>query len=265
MFSRLVQPLRSLVSRAGAVPEGFPADAVFADAACLACPEPCPEKWRVADDVLKEVDQKDSLIGSIKPYSRHLLVSTGEPGAWPSSVEALDAVKAADAAAKDAKSSVPGKTIVGAIQSDADLFPGGADAVNLLHLPSLTAVSVPAAKVSTTMPAFLSAPESVSGARKLDYSHIILVCVHMSRDARCGTIGPAIIDALRETAKEKGANVKVIGCSHVGGHKYAGNVIVYPSGDWYGRVLPHHAPAIIEEVVGQGKIIQELWRGRIGE
>ena len=26
--------------------------------------------------------------------------------------------------------------------------------------------------------------------------------------------------------------------SHVGGHKYAGNVIVYPPGDWLGYVTP---------------------------
>jgi len=33
--------------------------------------------------------------------------------------------------------------------------------------------------------------------------------------------------------------------SHIGGHKYAGNVIVYPSGTWYGRVTPCHVPHLL--------------------
>ena len=58
--------------------------------------------------------------------------------------------------------------------------------------------------------------------------------------------------------------VGVYGCSHVGGHKYAGNVIVYPSGDWYGRVLPCHVEFLVEEAVEKQSIVKELWRGRIG-
>lgn len=33
---------------------------------------------------------------------------------------------------------------------------------------------------------------------------------------------------------------------HLGGHQYAGNVIVYPSGRWYGRVLTCHVPLLID-------------------
>ena len=35
-------------------------------------------------------------------------------------------------------------------------------------------------------------------------------------------------------------------CCSVGGHKFAGNVIVYPSGTWYGRVLTCHVPLLID-------------------
>ena len=34
--------------------------------------------------------------------------------------------------------------------------------------------------------------------------------------------------------------------SYRGGHKFAGNVIVYPSGTWYGRVLTCHVPLIVD-------------------
>ncbi len=33
---------------------------------------------------------------------------------------------------------------------------------------------------------------------------------------------------------------------YLGGHRFAGNVIIYPSGTWYGRVLPCHIPLLID-------------------
>jgi (2Fe-2S) ferredoxin len=62
--------------------------------------------------------------------------------------------------------------------------------------------------------------------------------------------------------------------SHIGGHKFAGNVIVYipPSltghplkgmGIWYGRVAPQHVEDIVAETVLKGKVVRELWRGAV--
>lgn len=66
-----------------------------------------------------------------------------------------------------------------------------------------------------------------------------------------------------------------IGCiSHVGGHAWAGNVIVYlpentanalaGTGMFYGRVEPRHVQGIIRETVLGGRVIRELWRGGVG-
>ena len=73
--------------------------------------------------------------------------------------------------------------------------------------------------------------------------------------------------------------------SHIGGHAFAGNVIVYipPSyqirdlehgdegkrrvsplagtGIWYGRVQPRHVEGILAETVEKGRVIGPLWRG----
>ena len=72
--------------------------------------------------------------------------------------------------------------------------------------------------------------------------------------------------------------------SHVGGHAFAGNVIVYippgypvelnksmggkditsplaGMGIWYGRVEPKHVQGILDVTVRKGNIIGELWRG----
>ncbi|EIW62061.1 uncharacterized protein TRAVEDRAFT_115405 [Trametes versicolor FP-101664 SS1] len=89
--------------------------------------------------------------------------------------------------------------------------------------------------------------------------------------------GPALED-LSGSEDEKHAEVQrqlqaldaehkralILYCSHIGGHKYAGNVIINtPRGVsvWYGRVTPHEVDAIVKETVIGGKILPPLLRG----
>jgi anti-anti-sigma factor len=60
------------------------------------------------------------------------------------------------------------------------------------------------------------------------------------------------------------AQVTVRRTSHVGGHKYAGNVLIYPGGDWYGYVTPGDIPRLVEQHILGGQIVRDLWRGRMG-
>ncbi|KAI0775918.1 Sucrase/ferredoxin-like-domain-containing protein [Trametes elegans] len=63
-------------------------------------------------------------------------------------------------------------------------------------------------------------------------------------------------------AEEKRA--LILFCSHIGGHKYAGNVIINtPRGVsvWYGRVTPHEVDAIVKETIIGGRILPPLLRG----
>ena len=70
--------------------------------------------------------------------------------------------------------------------------------------------------------------------------------------------------------------------SHIGGHKFAGNVIVYlpidwrgqgqtkpnPLGEvgiWYGRVEPKHVRGIVEETVLGRRVIADLLRGAVDD
>ena len=71
--------------------------------------------------------------------------------------------------------------------------------------------------------------------------------------------------------------VRVGNISHIGGHKYAGNVVVYlppeeenwdrgGRGIWYGRVSGKaDVQRIVDETVMKGNIIEELLRGAIGK
>ena len=131
-------------------------------------------------------------------------------------------------------------------------------------------------------------------------SPTILICGHSSRDTRCGVLGPLLraefnayvggttqqpADDERSTGfifsglqpVRPIAMSRVALTSHIGGHAFAGNVVVYlpkkfrlasgkvsplaGMGIWYGRVEPRHVWGIMEETVQRGCVIEELLRG----
>ena len=102
----------------------------------------------------------------------------------------------------------------------------------------------------------------------------ILICGHGGRDARCGVLGPLLRTQFRDDLKRRGIDADVGLISHIGGHKYAGNVILYvpPSmrgnalagtGIWYGRVGPEEVQGVVEETFVRGRVIGELLRGGV--
>lgn len=123
----------------------------------------------------------------------------------------------------------------------------------------------------------------------------VLVCGHGARDCRCGALGPVLAQEfeyklnqssfpLRPTAPQvesptaESADIRssVAQISHIGGHKFAGNVIVYipraleghplaGTGIWYGRVEPKHVEGIVKTTIEEGVVIEELLRGGIGK
>ncbi|CAE8585082.1 unnamed protein product, partial [Polarella glacialis] len=93
------------------------------------------------------------------------------------------------------------------------------------------------------------------------------ICAHAKRDDRCGTCGPALFHATAQLKREgRAPAIQVRKCSHVGGHKYAGNVIVFSGkgcsddGHWYGYVTPES----LADVLSGRSSRSLLWRGRLG-
>lgn len=109
---------------------------------------------------------------------------------------------------------------------------------------------------------------------------LLFVCTHGSRDTRCGILGTALARELLRLVKERGVEdtVEVFATSHVGGHKYAGNVLVYggmhPSdGDWFGGLHAEHAEVFLDALLGievgvdggaEDEVLRKWWRGRMG-
>lgn len=133
--------------------------------------------------------------------------------------------------------------------------------------------------------------EIFPGVREVD-EVLVLICGHGGRDARCGILGPLLREEFEEKLKVKGIDIRPqpdlelhhgsalsasVGLiSHIGGHKYAGNVIIYipktlkeaghplaGKGIWYGRVGPEQVEGVVEQTIVQGKVIKELFRGGI--
>jgi hypothetical protein len=73
---------------------------------------------------------------------------------------------------------------------------------------------------------------------------LILVCTNGRRDACCARKGLPVLDALHNAAHDEGQS-SVWQSSHIGGHRYAANVIFLPHGLLYGRVETDSAPNIL--------------------
>jgi hypothetical protein len=95
-------------------------------------------------------------------------------------------------------------------------------------------------------------------AGELDEAPLYLVCAHSKHDACCALRGRPVAAALE--AERPG---RVWECSHVGGERFAANVLVVPSGLMYGRVLPFAAPEFVAATEA-GEVVGALLRGRIG-
>ncbi|KAF9191019.1 hypothetical protein BGZ51_007852 [Haplosporangium sp. Z 767] len=100
----------------------------------------------------------------------------------------------------------------------------------------------------------------------------IMICSHRKRDKRCGVTAAILKKEFTRILRSKDLfgygdcedDVEIWLISHIGGHKFAGNVIVHRSEGmavWYGRVEPCHAEAIVDVTVEKGQVIQELHRG----
>ncbi|KAL7625384.1 Altered inheritance of mitochondria protein 32 [Parahypoxylon ruwenzoriense] len=138
---------------------------------------------------------------------------------------------------------------------------------------------------------------------------LVLICGHGNRDKRCGIYGPVlqaeferqlpragvqvlegpVVDesvappqipgATTEVEAPRAARVGQI--SHIGGHKYAGNVIIYIPprfknsagnphplagyGIWYGRIDPKHVEGVIKETILNGNVIADHFRGGVNQ
>ena len=85
---------------------------------------------------------------------------------------------------------------------------------------------------------------------------LFLVCTHGRRDKCCAKFGVPLYNALREHADER-----VWQSSHVGGDRFAGNLVCFPHGLFYAHATPE-AGRRVADAYRAGRVVTEGFRGR---
>ena len=85
---------------------------------------------------------------------------------------------------------------------------------------------------------------------------LFLVCTNGKRDACCALRGRALMTAISVAHAES-----VWECTHLGGHRFAGNLVCLPDGIVYGRVSAAEGPRLVEAYLA-GRVDASVLRGR---
>ncbi|KAM0331565.1 hypothetical protein ACHAQA_003243 [Verticillium albo-atrum] len=246
-----------------------------------------------------KIETEDKLYGVQSGFSTHMLVATGKTD-WVREIE--DEKGSVMEAIGKAAAPSNGKLMLSA--SNAPTPHGTSDydqPTTILLLPAFTIIeNVTPANVPTlltefvekaptntsplaplTLPQSLPAPTDAEALvrRPSPHSALVLLCSQKTRDARCGQSAPLIrkemerhlrpLGLYRDLDDERPGGVGIYFISHVGGHKYSANVIIYRKPDAFGLDAVERAkaegevkPRVVEgaEDVGVGQCI---WLGRV--
>jgi hypothetical protein len=86
---------------------------------------------------------------------------------------------------------------------------------------------------------------------------VFVVCTHGKRDRCCARRGRPLYDALRDAAPHG----EVWQSTHVGGDRFAGNVVALPHGTYHGRVAPGDVTRLLS-ALARGNVDVGSYRGR---
>jgi hypothetical protein len=220
----------------------------------------------------------EPLVGTVKTYHTHVFVCShlsAREWSHDTTKEATSAHALLDAAlaASGEQAAALGKPKTTLFAAEAGDRPGDVllFPANKRLRPASDMVAQPSAWAAEVVSLLLS--PAAGEALPVGTAHVF-VCAHARRDKRCGVCGPALIESLRSGAESRGkaGGVAVRACSHVGGHAYAGNVLVFAPraggqevvGDWFGYVAPGDVDALLDTRIAGGAILPKLWRGCMG-
>ncbi|THC88455.1 hypothetical protein EYZ11_012096 [Aspergillus tanneri] len=207
---------------------------------CADCTTHFPPKVKV--ETLKP------LYGHLKPVNTHVLVATGKSD-WKQHVEDEKG------SLMEAFDRTSAKSKHGVLTSD--------DVKELVDCFIDAPQSSPDGKpASSRLP-----------SRPCKYDYVVLLCSHKRRDARCGITAPLIkrelerhlrpLGLYRDADDERPGGVGIFFVSHVGGHKFSANVLIYRKKEeqliWLARIKPEHC----EGVRGREMKIESLYSSHV--
>ncbi|KAK0628960.1 Sucrase/ferredoxin-like-domain-containing protein [Bombardia bombarda] len=257
-----------------------------------------------------KIDEDDELYGFVKGWSTHVLVATGKTD-WVRDV--ADEKGSVMQAIGNAKAPSNGKLMLSASNIPTPHHTSDySEPTTVLLLPAFTIVenvtpaTVPVlisdiiskAPTNTSPLAPVSLPRSLPAplpegtpaaikeltTRPCPHRVLILLCSQRTRDARCGQSAPLLrkefqrhlqpLGLYRDLDDDRPGGVGIYFISHVGGHKYSANVMVYRRPDafgvdadgeggvgagqciWLARVKPEDCEGVVKFTVLQGKVVK---------
>ncbi|KAL8865586.1 MAG: hypothetical protein Q9174_006813 [Haloplaca sp. 1 TL-2023] len=203
------------------------------------------------------IDEDEKLYGCVNGWATHMLVATGRTD-WVRDVadekgSVMEAVRDCGVEPKNGKLMLSASNIPTPHDHHSP-----SDPTTILLLPAFTIIenvtpaSVPqlithhinpAPTNTSSLPSTISSPLPSSSpftSRPCPHQYLILLCSQRTRDARCGQSAPLLrreferhlrpLGMYRDLHDERPGGVGVYFISHVGGHKFAANVMVYRRG-----------------------------------
>ncbi|KAH8693919.1 putative sucrase/ferredoxin domain protein [Talaromyces proteolyticus] len=243
---------------------------------CADCTVHFPAKFHI------ETERK--IYGKIKPFATHVLVATGKSD-WVSKPDSEKGSLAHALSTASTNERLMVNTSNLNSYRDGSESEGADDGTTVLVLPSfefIDNVTIPAvpefvSRFINKEPSQTAAPSQLR-SRPCPHDYVVLLCSHKRRDARCGISAPLIKKELerhlrpaglyRDTDDERLGGVGIYFVSHVGGHKFSANVLVYRKQQgqliWLARVTPENCEGIVKYTILQGKVVHPEFQLRGG-
>ncbi|PTB68896.1 hypothetical protein BBK36DRAFT_1207107 [Trichoderma citrinoviride] len=256
-----------------------------------------------------KVDEEDVLYGQVKGWSTHVLVGTGktdwvrdvadERGSVMEAIQKVGGVTNGRLMLSASNLPTPHDTTDYSEPTTVLLLPAFCLVHNVhpRNVPQLIAdvvnraptTSSPLTPWQSSIPSSLPSPDASSSSlpslppltvESCPHSAVILMCSQRTRDARCGQSAPLLRKELerhlrplglyRDLHDERPGGVGIYFISHVGGHKYSANVMVYRRPNAFGKddePLPEgvdEAVAAKDEEAEGGEKEKEKEKGDVG-
>ncbi|KAF3071399.1 hypothetical protein CFAM422_006424 [Trichoderma lentiforme] len=215
-----------------------------------------------------KVDEEDVLYGQVKGWSTHVLVGTGktdwvrdvadERGSVMEAIQKVGGVTNGRLMLSASNLPTPHDTTDYSEPTTVLLLPAFAIVHNVhpRNVPQLISDVVNVAPTNSSpltpwrsvIPASLPSPDASLADLTINacpHSAVVLMCSQKTRDARCGQSAPLLRKELerhlrplglyRDLHDERPGGVGIYFISHVGGHKYSANVMVYRRPNAFGK------------------------------
>ncbi|KAJ6157804.1 DNA replication regulator sld2 [Penicillium chermesinum] len=201
-----------------------------------------------------KVETSLPLYGQIKEFHSHILVATGRTD-WKEKVEhekgtLMEALNQPSAKSKHGRYMVSASNIQPPDYSGTD---DPSKPTTVLILPSFTFIdSVSQADVPDLIHRFVDSPVTEKSGIGPVTPTTPLIKRELERHLR-----PLGLDRDADDSRPGGAGIFFV--SHVGGHKFSANVLIYRKKDqqmiWLARVRPEHCEGIVKYTLLQGKVV----------